>query len=129
MRTLEKIQAELNNGFFHVRSSHAFSVEFSHLGWARRGVYMKKNCPVCQGYPPPSPPSPSLPPLPPFGTVTGGTKHIGSNLKICQKTMYLALKVLHQKYHVLFSVERPFVLMNFRNILKKGEEILERPAW
>ena len=82
MRTLEKIQAELNSGFFHVRSSHVFSVDFSHLGWAWRGVYMKKNCPACQGYPPPSPslppsPPPSLrPPLPPPKDFDGKEKTV-----------------------------------------------------
>ena len=28
----------------------------------------------------------------------GGTKHIGSDLKTCQKTIYLVLKVSHEKY-------------------------------
>ena len=55
-----------------------------------------------------------------FGTVeriTGGTKHIGSNLY--QKNNILAYKSFPLK-NILVSAWGPFVPMNFRNILKKG---------
>ena len=49
----------------------------------------------------------------------GGTKHIGSDLKTCQKTIYLVLKVSHE--NMLVSVLGTFVLMDFRNILRAGK--------
>ena len=51
--------------------------------------------------------------------ITGDTKHTGSELKICQKTIYLVLKVSHE--NMLVSVLGTFVQMDFRNILRAGK--------